>query len=348
MQEAWGTGVLSQIKHIGIWASKDYYLMPQSMASDGKYLLATAFYSQVDESSPDKPGKVVMADITTGQITEIYSTKVGGIVPYGVTGDESWVVWSQAPKEPGFFSDWEMYAYNRAERSIRLIASAPKDKGGLPAIGSDGSAHVDHGRVVWSETVPDQGDTSRNIVKKLVLDTGEITTLSENGYVPVISWPYVAWLQVAEQTTPEGSTPAQQGIDLEIITLNLESGAKKTLHGPRQPIGFALRKDSVIWISTDGRQLVLTNIEETFEQIVAVAQTAEPFSEPSIDDRFITWGGQPSAHVWDRKKNSLVTIVSDTVARRFVGAGMLVWDGPASDLPGAAYGIQVLDTTKLP
>ncbi|MDQ3704996.1 MAG: hypothetical protein M3437_07210 [Chloroflexota bacterium] len=348
MTQAWGSQVLARVKYIPTMASKYYYLISQSVTADGKSLLATSNFFSLSETDPHQPGKIVIVDLTSGQITEIATVSDSNITPYGVTGDENWIVWTQAPKEPGFFSTWTMYAYNRADHSIKQIAQAAKEQNGLPPLGSDGSAQVDHGKVVWSEAIPDQGDTPRNAVKIMDLPTGQVTTLSSNGYIPVISWPYAAWIDV--KVPQVENTPAQTPLDVQvsIVVLNLEDGTRKALTKPDRPVGFDLYKDSVVWISDDRRRVLLTNIDETFEQTIAVVSGGGIFESPSINERLIVWHSSTEAQVWDRKKNQLVTLASEGVTRRFVSPRTLVWDGPQSDAPDAPRGTQVLDTTELP
>jgi hypothetical protein len=241
-----------------------------------------------------------------------------------------------------------MYAYNRADNSVKQIAQAAKEQTGLPPLGSDGSAQVDHGKVVWSEAIPDHGDNPRNAVKIMDLPTGQVTTLSSNGYIPVISWPYAAWIDV--KVPQVENTPAQTPLDVQvsIVVLNLEDGTKKALAKPDRPTSFALYKDSVVWISNDRRRLMLTNIDETFEQTIAVVSGGGIFEFPSINERLIVWLSPTEAQVWDRKKNQLVTLASEGVTDRFVSPRTLVWNGPQSDAPDAPRGTQVLDTTEIP
>jgi hypothetical protein len=348
MPQAWGAQVLSQVKFIPQQMSKDYYLIPQSVTSDGKFLLATSNFFSISETDAPNPGKIVTVDLASGQTAEVTALNDSDSTPYGVTGDENWIVWTQAPKEPGFFSAWIIYAYNRTVHSIKEVAHAGKDQNGMPPRGSDGSAHVDHGRVVWAEAVPDQEDTPRNTVKMMDLQTGEVTTLSSSGYIPVISWPYAAWVEVKHPGAENGPTQLPPGVEVAIVMINLENGTRKALVKPDRPAGFAIYKDSVAWISADRLRVSLTNVDETFVQTIAVVTGGGTFEDPSINERLIVWHSPTEAQVWDRQRNQLVTLASEGVTRRFASPRTLVWDGPQSDFPDAPIGIQVLDTTQLP
>ncbi len=349
MAQAWGAQIYKQVKHIPIVLGSDnsYSLFEQSITEDGKFLLAT--YNPSDaENNPDKQPRVMIIDIASGQSTEIGRTPKAAVEPYGVNGDDNWIIWTQAPQGPGFFSDWVIYAYNRADHSTKELARAARGKDGMPVLGSDGSAQIDHGRVVWSEGVQDDPKAaSHTFVRMMDMNTGQVTTLSSHGLYPMISWPHVAWIEL--QLPPEGSpTPAPGQAKAAITVLNLENGKKRVLTKPDKPSSMALYKNSFVWISSDSKRVLLTDLDETFEQTIAVIRGGGSFQNPSMNDRLITWGSQSDPVVWDRKQNKLITVASSDASHLFVGPHDFVWEGHPHDAPKADSGINILDTTQLP
>jgi hypothetical protein len=338
---AWGAQV--PVDLISLEIGRDYFLIPQSVTPDGRFLLATSNFYDRTGGPLVTPTKLVMIGVGDHQATEIRATSPGDTQLYEANADDNWIVWTEAPKEPGFYSDWIIYAYNRSDRSLKKIAKAPRNKDGLPALGSDGSASVERGMAVWSEAVPDTGDSPASVVKLADLATGEVKTLGENGYIPTISWPNVAWLEVQGQ-----QSQGQQSGDTRITVLNLETGAKKVLTKPQMPSGFAMRNGSIAWITQKSDRLILTDLDETFEQTIVTARGTELLEAPYINDRLITWSGEGRTQVWDRKLNALVTLTTGVVTRHFVSARNLVWITPLGPGPEDPKNIDVLDTTLLP
>jgi hypothetical protein len=322
---------------------RDYFLIPQSVTPDGEFLLATSnFYDRTGEPL-STPTKLLMIEVGTHQTTEIHSTPPGDTQLYEANADDNWIVWTEAPKEPGFYSDWVIYAYNRSSHSLKKIAQAPRNTGGMPALGSDGTTAVGRGVAVWSEAVPDTGNSSRSVVKLADLTTGEVKVLGENGHIPAISWPHVAWLEVHAQ-----EVQGQLLGDTRIVVLNLETGDKKVLTKPQMPSGFAMWNGSIAWTTQKSDRLLLTDLNETFEQTIVTARGTELLDAPYINDRLITWSGEGSTQVWDRKQNVLVTLTTGVVTRHFVSPRSLVWITPLGPGPEDPKNINVLDTTLLP
>ncbi len=348
MSQAWGQQIQTQMKHIPVVSSaNNYFLIPQSVTQDGKFLLATSNPSDT-EDNPNRPARgVVIIDIASGQSTVIGKTPNATIEPYEVYSDDNWIIWTQAPQEPGFFSDWVMYAYNRANHSTKEIARAAKNKDGMPVVG-DGSARIDHGRVVWVEAaLPDAKGVQHTLVKMMDMQTGQVTTLSSSGLLPTISWPHVAWVEV--QLPPEGApTPAPGQAKAVVTVLNIEDGVKKVLIKPDKPSYMALYKNSFVWISSDHKRVLLTDLDETFEQTIDVVRGGDYFQDPFVNDRLITWGSQSTVIVWDRKQKQLITVASKDAGHNSLAPRDLLWVSPPPDSPGVASEINILDTTQLP
>lgn len=351
MAQAWGAAIHRQVQHIPIQPNPTTFLLVQSVTQDGKFLLASANPSD-PQNSANQQSSAVMVDIASGQATEIgrvpnpAGATTSAIQVYEIHSDQDWIVWTQAPQEPGFFSDWALYAYNRTDHSTKEIARAAKNKNGLPALGSDGSAQIDHGTLVWTEGVPDLINSQRSLLKLLDMPTGQVTTLSANGWSPKLSWPNLAWIEL--QSPPDGSpTPGPGEAKAQVVVLNLENGTRKLLTRPNKPSYIALYKDSFAWISNDSKRVLLTDLAETFERTIAVAQGGDSFQDPSLNDRLITWGDQLSkVEVWDRKQNRIITI--GPKGHQLVSARNLVWVGPTNAPGSTSDEIKILDTTQLP
>lgn len=347
MQEAWGAQISTYINHTAIESGNGYFLIPQSVSGDGRYLFATSNPSDAGTANPSQQNRVIQIDLESGQSIELRRTSNSRIQPFEVYSDDRWVIWMEAAQEPGFFSLWILYAYDRTNDTTSEIARAALNKDGLPALGSYGTARIDHGKVIWSEAVPDLGNDHRNRVKVMDLASREVDTLSENGYIPSISWPNVVWVEV--ESPPLGSTtPTSDQVKAAVTVLNLENGSKRILTKPDKPLYMNLYKTSLVWITTDAKRVLLTDLEETFEQTIAVVRGGESFQDPFINERLITWDDFSGAIVWDRKQNRLVTVVSENVTRRFLGAQTFTWVGPTEDLVDTPSVINTLSIKRLP
>ncbi len=201
------------MKQIPMQPDPHSYWLVQSVTQDGKFLLATSNPSGSEDKAKQQPS-IRMIDVASGQSSGIAQMSSLGVKPYGARGDENWIVWAQAPQEPGFFSDWVLYAFNRADHSTKEIARAAKNKTGLPALGSDGSPQIEHGKLVWTEAVPDLINSQRSILKLMDMQTGQVTILSSNGWTPRLSWPYLAWVEL--QVPPDGARRAWASSHLKI------------------------------------------------------------------------------------------------------------------------------------
>lgn len=354
MSQAWGGQVESQIKHIPIGPPGSPFLIPQSVTPDGKFLLATYNWPRQADGPSTQPSKLVMVEIATGQSTDIPVPTISSPgVPYDVTADDQWVVWTQSPQEPGFFSEWTIYAYNRSTRSTKQVAQASRNSDGSPIAGSDGSARIEHGKVVWTESIPDRGTKRGNIVKMMDLESGQVTVLSSHGHQPRISWPYATWIELT--AGPSGEPPTRvpnsppQPHEAGIVVLNLQTGAKRTLAKPDDPREIAISGKSIVWLTAQGDRVILTDVDETFEQTIYSAQFGEQLEKPSLNERLVTWDTQATHRVWDRKQKQLVAFPSAHAHSNMVAANYLIWLAPQSESDENSPGnIDMLDTTRLP
>ncbi len=342
MTTTWGSQI--RMSKISMAYVENYYLTPQTVTPDGRFLICSALSRDFSETGGSQPGKVFMIDLSSHQVTELHHVPRNTIEPYDTSADDNWIVWTEAPQEPGFFSDWVTYAYNRKDHSVKQVAKAPLNKDGMPVIDTDGTAKVDHGIVVWAEAV--QGSV-HFAVKSADLTTGQVKTLTDNGFLPEISWPYVAWVETQKEPSKQ-----VKGVNKGVITiLNLQTGAKKTLNGPDTPKYFAFYNGSLAWITARGKEVILTDVNETYQQTVARAEGDDSFEFPSMNDRLITWGSQSRTAVYDRLQHRLVTLKEGHTGNHFVAARAVVWQEPApkSTLSQPIFPtINVLDTSQLP
>jgi len=290
-----------------------------------------------------------MVDLPSLHAHDVATPAKAGVIPYGARIAENWIVWAQAPQEPGFFSDWELYAYNRADSSIKQLAKATHNKDGLPVLGSDGSPVIDHGIVVWVEAVADVGQPYQNTIKALDLASGQSRALSTSGFAPRISWPYVAWIELRDlpTTTNPPTTPAQH--TAVIVVLDLQHGTKTELVKPDRPVEFALYQDAIAWIGTKRDRITLTNVAETVVQALPLGRPSTGFEQMTMNDRLVTWLGGEQTQVWDRRKNELVTLgPHPSSGGQFVTNHYLVWFEQHDFSPQGSATANILDTAKLP
>ncbi len=355
LADAWGAGVPALIQQVPDPLPDGTWLIPQSLTPDDRFLLATANPPPTtDGSASDKPTSLLLIDLASHQSRNIATPADPSIIPYSAGSDGTWVVWAQAPQSPGFFSDWVLYAYNLSGGSTRQLAKAAYNKDGSPALGSDGSAEIDHGHVVWAEAVPDLGAAYRDVLKMEDLATGQTTTLSENGLTPHISWPYVAWLEVLDAAQPavpttqdpqQAQAPPRRGA---VVVLNLLTGTRTQLSKPDLPIDFAIYQDSIVWINANRDRMTLTNVSETFQQALPLGSVSTGFEEPTLNDRLITWDRPDDVQAWDRKADQLVRVAPHGASRSFVAPHRLVWISPVSSSNGISGQINIMDTGRLP
>ncbi len=352
LADAWGPQVLSQTQRLSAHLMGADRLGVQSIAPDGAFLLASAnppLPADGSSTIADKPTKLIIVDLPSLHAHDVATPAKAGVVPYGARIAENWIVWAQAPQEPGFFSDWELYAYNRADGSIKQLAKAAHNKDGLPVQGSDGSPTIDHGIVVWAEAVADAGQPYQNTIKALDLASGQSRVLSAGGFAPRISWPYAAWLEIRDRpdtTDPQGKSVQRTAV---IVVLDLQHGTKMELVKPDRPVEFALYRDSIAWIGTKRDRITLTNVAETVVQALPLGRPSTVFEQLTMNDRLVAWLGGEQPQVWDRRKNNLITLGPHlSSGGQFVTNQHLVWFEQTDFSPQGSATINILDTSQLP
>lgn len=346
LSSIWG-GEL-HLSAIPVLVDKSYYLTPNSITPDGKDLVCIAYPFEGPESG--LPSKLLLMDVASKQVAEIRRSPQANIIIYSASADANWIIWTEAPHEPGFFSEWTIYAYNRRDRSVKEVAKAGKNSDGMPLVGTDGSAKLDHNVVAWAETTSETLGKDYAVVKTMNLISGETAIVSERGRSPMLSWPYIVWTE-----TEDVSTEQPEALNKRIlIAHNLETGTREKLNGLDTPKAFALHDEELAWITHDNK-LILTDLGGTSE--ATLANVEGDSISLSLNDRLIVWysdADTSNTQVWDRLQGKLIELPTMEGTHYFLGANSLFWTPPlpqdanGEPLAGAKAMINVLDTSKLP
>ncbi|HEX6292741.1 MAG TPA: hypothetical protein VFZ66_26390 [Herpetosiphonaceae bacterium] len=319
LASAWGSQLQRQTVPVAL--DDDRVFVPITVTPDGQHLIGSAIARRFGT----EPGRLVLLEVTSRRVTEIRHLPTPFTQAVGAAADQQWIVWSEAAQQPNF-SDWTLYAYNRATGETKQVAAAPLDQSGKPVNGPYVLPRLDRGIVTWAEGIPGAVDQFGIAVKAANLADGTVQTLSSSGLTPTISWPHVAWveIQAEESSQVEG---AKKGI---VVVQNLESGQKKSLTQIDTPLFFNLHGDTIVWINVTGKQVVLTDLAETSQQVIAhTDDTDETFQFPALNDRLVTWIGYKKAQVWDRLQQRLVTLEDGKgQITEFVNGQTLVWAAP--------------------
>lgn len=117
-----------------------------------------------------------------------------------------------------------------------------------------------------------------------------------------------------------------------VVVHNLETGQKTRLQTIDTPLFFNLYQDTIVWINVTGKQIVVTDLAETKQQVIAHTDDLdETFQFPTLNDRLIAWIGYKKAQVWDRQQQRLVTLEDGKgQITEFVNGQALAWAVPGS------------------
>ena len=347
MQTAWGATL--QQAQVKIATDNDHIFIVDTITPDAKFLVGTV--------EPRKFGsenaKVALISTSDQQITLIRDLPTPDTQLIGADADSDWIVWSEASRQPDF-GDWILYAYNRSTKQIKQISKAPVDKDGNPLASPYVLPKLDHSTVVWEEATTESSKVKPIGVKSADLVTGQIKTLAPIGRTPHISWPYVGWAE------PVSDPSAQENYAKSVIVmLNMETGEKKTLHNPNTPLYFSFYKDTVMWITTGGSEVRLTDINETYQKTLATTTSdIEHFQFPTISGRLVTWTSDKTEQVWDLLRNQLVTLSDQSTVTACANGNGFVWAAGTfndQDLKDKENGLisnrgvyNIIDTSTLP
>ncbi|HEY0607725.1 MAG TPA: hypothetical protein VGD58_32725 [Herpetosiphonaceae bacterium] len=318
---AWGNQL--QPQSVPVALDGDQVFVPITVTPDGQSLIGSAIARQFGTA----PGRLVLYEIDSRAVTEIRRLPTPMTQVIGAAADQEWIVWSEAAQQPSFV-DWTLYAYNRTTRDTTQVAAAPTDSAGKPVSSPFLLPRLDRGVVVWAEGIPGAADQFGIAIKTANLANGKIETLSSSGLTPAISWPNVAWVEIQAEESVQ-APGARKGL---VVVQNLETGQKTQLQTIDTPLFFNLYGDTIVWINVTGKQIVVTDLAETRQQVIAHTDDLdETFQFPTINERLIAWIGYKKAQVWDRQQQRLVTLEDGKgQLTEFVNGQALVWTVPGS------------------
>jgi hypothetical protein len=300
---------------------------------------------------------LVAVDAADGHITEIASyvgPSPGELALDGTHGsasdtDGEWVVWNEVAR---------VRAYNLTSGETRLL---DEELRGATWIAFN-IPEVDRGFAIWSENRPKANPySSARVVPAPVkwanLATGEVTTLSESGAYPALSWPVAAWLEYP--TGYESFNDYTLDLLGRVMLRNLETGEQWDLPNLPGLAGLALEGDTLFFTSVFG-QGFLTNLQGENPRLVA-PDISLPYQRMTITERLVTWDNGLASPVYDRVLDRLVYLgvrqFASTLIRVSNGEA-LAWEEATNlvELEGkragfvvpSDYYVYVLDTSQLP
>ncbi|HYP41206.1 MAG TPA: hypothetical protein VEX13_12680 [Chloroflexia bacterium] len=367
---AWGTE--PGMQQVSLPNDKDSIFVLHSVDPDGKFVTG-ALVSRV--LGPE-PGVLMMVDVKDGHTTEIarYRGPGGADVSsdpspreplFGSDTDGEWVVWNEQTA---------IKAYNVRTGAIHTLLDkpaepdklppTPPDMAGAPAVTdvpgppSFHAPRIDRGIVVWQEFtyLESGGFVTPARIMQANLATGDVVEVSSYGGVPVVSWPYVGWIEYPR--TGEGVNKLTVYHKGFINLLNLETGARTVLETIKDVLVFGLAADAVVYSQTWG-QAFITDMQGTSSRLISATRTY-PFRYVSMNERVVTWIGNPNV-VYDRAQDRRVYLGLPGLAQAAMrvvkghtlafqlGATFIVLEGakPGDILPNDQY-VYVVDTDKLP
>ncbi len=312
---AWGSAFKKSVVPMAI--GENHVFILDSVTPDAKFLVGPIMPRRRFGS---EAGELVLLEVSTRQPTVIHKLPTPATQVIGAAVDNDWVVWSEAAHQPDF-GDWILYSYNRSTRQVKQVAQTPVDKDNKPLNSSFVLPKLDHNTVVWQE-----GNTAVTKVlpigvKSADLLTGQITTLAELGGTPVISWPYIGWVEATDEPSKQVEGAAK-GV---IVILNLQTSVKKTLKKPDTPFYFNMYQDTVVWITSHGKEVMLTDVNETYSQVIAQAERDDTLQFPTISERLVAWTSYTTEQVWDRVQKRLITLEAAPTSALHVNGKAFVW-----------------------
>jgi hypothetical protein len=365
---AWGTE--SGMQQVSLPTDEGTIFVLHSVDPDGKFVTG-ALVSRVIGTAP---GILMMVDVKDGHTTEIaryvgpggadVSTDPSPHEPlFGSDTDGEWVVWNDQTA---------IKAYNVKTGAIHTLLDkpaepdkvpTPPDMAGAPSADQPGppsfnAPRIDRGIAVWQEnTFPALGEfRAPTRIMQANLATGDVVELSSYGGEPVVSWPYVGWIEYPR--SGEGVNKLTVYHKGAITLLNLETGARTVLDTIKDVLVFGLAADALVYSQTWG-QAFITDTQGTSARLISGTRTY-PFKYVSMNERVVTWIGNPNV-VYDRAQDRRIYLGLPglrEVAMRVVkghtlafqlGGNFIVLEGakPGDILPNDQY-VYVVDTDKLP
>jgi hypothetical protein len=350
LKDAWGLAVA--IREVPLKVDSDHLFVLHSVDPRARFIVGAIVSRALDSKEPSRL-VTVSAD---GRINDIASyvgpssgvlTFEGGVDKAADT-DGEWVAWNEASS---------VRAHNLTSGDTRLLDEGPQDT----PLRSFHIPQVDHGVAIWSEQRPSPLPySSARVVPAAVrwanLSTGEVTTLSEHGAYPALSWPVVAWLEYPSWQVDDSS------IDVvgRVMLRNLETGENWELPNLPGLAGLALDGDTMFFTSVFGQGFV-TNLRGENPRLVA--PDPGPYQRLTISERLITWSNAFTSPVYDRVLDRLVYIgmglrESAYPKIQVANGEALAWEEASNmvELEGkqagyivpSDYNVYLLDTSQLP
>lgn len=274
----------------------------------------------------------------------------------GVSIDDHWLAWSEAPDQPAFF-DWTMFLYNRDTGQVSELARAARNADGTAAPGPSSPPGVGGGYVIWSQSLKPviQGDDASlrsSVVRLKNLTTGQVTMLATKAGMSTLAWPWAAWGQMTV------------GTGGYIALKNLVTGQELRLQ--RQPATIALRGTSLayddltaVYLNEDITVQNVGGIVDPGVRIAAAANEAEHLEWVTVSDRLVAWDQQiAQPPVWDRVlRREVLLPTTNGTSGAWVGGRVLLWfEPPPQDQAerdkrkglNPLSTLNVIDTTTLP
>lgn len=310
--EAWGSFVG---RAVPITVDADHLFSLFSVDPDGQFVVGAIVPRAVNSK---EPGRLVMVGVGDGHITEIASYN-------GLSGIDIW--WP--PSLLGADTDGEWVAWNEyaAVRAYNIKTGAKKtltektlsmDKSPVAAFRAP---RVDHGLAVWQELalIDYKSSIKPTTVYRADLATGGLTTLSDYGSEPVISWPIAGWVQFPQ--SGEGVNDVTRVHKGVITLLNLETGVQTSLKTLEDPSSFTLSGDALVYSRTSG-QAFMTDLAGQAPRLIS-PDYSSPYHYLSMNDRIVSWVYNPS-RVYDRAQSKLVSLTRPW-GMRLVKGHTLAW-----------------------
>lgn len=335
MKQAWGNvPIISLPTSMG---DNLMFVWEFSATPDQQWLLGAV--QQYDFTKPrTQPAYLALYNIHTRQVQRIHTALTLQSQILGASVNDHWIAWSEADDAAAF--DWTLFLYNRDTGQTTVVAAAPKVNG-QPVSGPNTPPVISGGHMIWSESLAPvkQGDAAslQNAVVMLDdLSTGKITTLATSAGQSTLSWPWVAWEQLA--STGSGSVRFK----------NLETGQEARL--PQLPATIAVNGASVAYDDNTSGFLVndITQYNNNPQQIA----TAQDVEWMTLNDRLAAWKQDVTQPiVWDRLFNRPVVLPEQNTvasAEAWVAGNLLVWwqsQNVEQQIPPV---LQIVDTTTLP
>jgi hypothetical protein len=309
---------------------------------DGAYSLGATFLPARDRGSDDEFRDVVLVGRKTPEVILLHhlpSTRHQLL--YG-DADDRWVVWVEASVQPNF-EDWQIYAFDRQSRALRLVASAAQGPDGKPVPTPNVQPKVDHGQAVWSSGTV--GSPLGTHVDSFIADltTGDVRVLAQESLGAAIAWPVAI----------VGRHSSAAVLGTRLVAINLATGAETDLHIENATY-YAVTPNAVAWIDDSFQFIQIRELQSTSVRVVvdyrSQGQTGPRLQFLSMSERLLAWGQSGGAWAYDRKRNLVVRLATvEPFSFVYLKGTALEWlEGEKAGAPGPLTDLRMLETTSFP